>query len=547
MVNGSRRMQQGDWNMVNRRTVITTGMGLTWAAWTGSAFGQGPEPICETAHGKVRGRTAANGIHVFKGMRYARAERFMPPSAPQGWAGIADAFEYGDQCPQARGSLAAAQAMSDDCLRINVWTPALDGAKRPVLLWFHGGGFEAGSGSSALYDGTRVARRGDVVVATINHRLNVFGHCFLGNVLGEDFAQSGNVGYLDLIASMQWVKQNIGQFGGDPNNVMIYGQSGGGRKVSLCYAGKASQGLFHKGVVQSGSHLKVQTVERASGLTEALLKELGIAKKDARKLQALDVETLSAAQRKVIAGAGARFSPVLDGLTFTAHPFLPDAPSISNHLPMMLGTTRTELTNQMGRVPGIFEMNEAQAKERLKAFLNEADLNEAYTIFLASRPQANPSEVFFTIASARGYVRDQTIMAEQRVKAGGRGKTYVYRLMWRQPIEGGRRVSQHSLCLPFVFDNVVAGERMTGPETDSTRAMVDNMANSWLAFAKTGDPNNSNIPAWTPYDLERRSTMLFDVPSKAVDDPHKAERLFMARYPSQQDGGNALHRNALEE
>jgi para-nitrobenzyl esterase len=155
--------------------------------------------------------------------------------------------------------------------------------------------------------------------------------------------------------------------------------------------------------------------------------------------------------------------------------------------------------------------------------------------------------VFFTVASARGYVRDQTLMAEQRVKAGGRGKTYVYRLMWRQPIEGGRRVSQHSLDLPFVFDNVAAGERMTGPETESTRAMVDNMANSWLAFAKTGDPNNSNIPRWAPYDLERRNTMLFDVPSKAVDDPHKTERLFMARYPSQQDGGNALHRNALEE
>ena len=156
--------------------------------------------------------------------------------------------------------------MSDDCLRINVWTPGLDDAKRPVMLWFHGGGFEAGSGSSRLYDGTRLARRGDVVVVTINHRLNVFGHCYLGGVLGDEFAQSGNVGYLDLIASMRWVKENIAKFGGDPNNVMIYGQSGGGRKVSLCYAGKDAQGLFHKGVVQSGSHLKVQTTERANSV-----------------------------------------------------------------------------------------------------------------------------------------------------------------------------------------------------------------------------------------------------------------------------------------
>jgi len=530
---------------LNRRLFIASSAAFAGGAFSRYAFAA--DHIVETAQGKVRGVVADNGIQVFKGLRYAKAERFMPPIAPSKWPGVQDAFEYGDQSPQARGSLAASQAMSDDCLRINVWTPALDNAKRPVMLWFHGGGFEGGSGSSRLYDGTRLARRGDVVVATINHRLNVFGHCYLGGVLGNDFAQSGNVGYLDLVAAMQWVKQNIADFGGDPNNVMIYGQSGGGRKVSLCYAGQDAQGLFHKGVVQSGSHLKIQTTERANGLTENLLKELGIGKTDARKLQTIDVETLSTAQRKVIAAAGARFSPVLDGRTFTAHPFLPDAPKISNHLPMMLGTTRTELTNQMGRQPGIFEMTEAQSKERLKGFLEEKDIDEAYKTFQASRPQANPSEVFFTIASARGYVRDQTIMAEQRVKGGGRGKTFVYRLMWRQPVEGGRRISQHSLCLPFVFDNVAAGANMTGPDTDQTRAMVDNMANSWLAFARTGDPNNSSVPKWAPYDLTRRNTMLFDVPTTAVDDPHKAEREFMLRYPSQQDGGIALHRQAMEE
>ena len=192
-------------------------------------------------------------------------------------------------------------------------------------------------------------------------------------------------------------------------------------------------------------------------------------------------------------------------------------------------------------------MDEAQTKERLKDFINESDVDEAYKIFLASRPQANPSEVFFTIASARGHVRDQTIMAEQRVKAGGRGKTFVYRLMWRQPVEGGRRVSQHSLDLPFVFDTVAAGANMTGPETEQTRAMVDNMSNAWLAFSRKGDPNHSGIPKWQPYDLNTRNTMLFDVPSTAIDDPHKAERVFMERYPSQQDGGTALHRRAMEE
>ncbi|HEX5007566.1 MAG TPA: carboxylesterase family protein, partial [Hyphomonadaceae bacterium] len=409
--------------LLNRRSMIASGFVLAAGCASKPTLAQtSGEPLVETAQGRVRGVVQPNGVTAFKGMRYAAAAagplRFMPPTPPPTWAGVQDAFQFGDQSPQARGRLADSRVpMSDDCLRINVWTPGLDNARRPVMLWFHGGGFEAGVGSQPLYDGTRVARRGDVVVATINHRLNVFGHCYLGGVLGDEFQQSGNVGYLDLIASMKWVRENIAGFGGDPNNVMIYGQSGGGRKVSLCYAGKDAQGLFHKGVVQSGSHLKVQTPERANGLTESLLKELGIAKADARKLQTIDVETLSAAQRKVIGAAGARFSPMLDGKTFTAHPFLPNAPAISSHLPMMLGTNRTELTNQMGGEPGIFDMNETQAKERLKAFIDEKDIEEAFRIFQASRPQANPSEVFFTIASARGYCRDQTIMAEQRVKA----------------------------------------------------------------------------------------------------------------------------------
>ncbi|MGH1471417.1 MAG: carboxylesterase/lipase family protein [Cellvibrionaceae bacterium] len=509
----------------------------------------GKKPVVETAQGQLRGITNTRGVNVFKGIRYGAStggkKRFMPPVSPPTWAGVRDAFEYGDQAPQAQTRLAGSEPMSDDCLRLNVWTPKLDNKKRPVMLWFHGGGFEAGVGSMPFYDGTHIAHRGDVVVITINHRLNVFGHCYLGELLGEDFQQSGNVGFLDLIASMQWVKENISNFGGDPDNVMIYGQSGGGRKVSLNYASPLSQGLFHKGVVQSGSHLKVQTEEHANNLTENLLKELGIAKKDAIKLQSLDVNILSRVQRKVISAAGSRFSPMLDGITFPTQPWLPSAPAISSHLPMMLGTTRTELTNQMGGIEGIFDMNEAQAKARLKAFILEDDIDEAYKIFKASRPNSNPSEVFFKIASARGYVRDQTIMAEQRVKSGSKNNTYVYRLMWRQPVEGGRRISQHSLDLPFIFDTVAALPHITGPETEETHAMVNNMANSWIAFAKQGDPNNDSIPKWRPYDLKNRLTMMFDVPSYLENDPHKKERLFMADYPSQQDGGNALHRRAM--
>lgn len=527
-----------------RRDVLLAGIGMAASCAVPKAFAS--ELVAETAQGKVRGR-AHDGVQVFKGLRYgastAGENRFRPPQPPAKWAGVQDAFDYGDQAPQMRGPLAAAGPMSEDCLRINIWTPGLDQKKRPVMLWFHGGGFEAGSGSSPLYDGTNLARRGDVVVATINHRLNVFGHCFFGDLIDEGFEGSGNVGYLDLIAAMKWVRTNIAAFGGDPDNVSIFGQSGGGRKVSLCYAGRDAQGLFQRGVVQSGSHLRIQTPDQAQALTLQLLEALQIPRDQARRLQQVPQEALTSAQLSVIKKANYRFSPVLDGVAFQEHPFLPNAPRISNHLPMMLGTTRTELSNQLGRLPGVFELDQAGLRARLANFLPADDVETAIAVFQQSRPTASPSELFFTITSARGYVLDQTIMAEQRVKASA-APSFVYQLMWRSPAEGGRRISQHTLDLPFVFDNVARAERLTGPATRETAALADAMSESWLAFARTGDPNNGKIPAWRPYDLDRREVMLFDVPSQAVDDPHRAERLFMARYPSQQMG-RTLHRQDL--
>lgn len=534
--------------LINRRLVLLGGTAALGACATGApvsrVMGSASEPVVETAQGYVRGRVQG-GVSVFKGMRYgastAGENRFLPPKEPERWAGVQDAFEYGDQAPQAQTRLAGAEAMTDDCLRINIWTPACDSAKRPVMLWFHGGGFEAGAGSIPVYDGTNVALRGDVVVATINHRLNVFGHCYLSDVLGEDFAESSNVGYLDLVRAMNWVRENIEQFGGDPDNVMIYGQSGGGRKVSLCYAGEDAAGLFHRGVVQSGSHLRLQSIEKSNDMAYALLRELNIPVSEARRLQHVPVDELTRAQLAVRRELGGRFSPTLDGNAFRSHPFYPDAPTISSHVPMMLGTTRTELTNQLGGVEGIFDMTEAQAKERLRTYLAAEDIDDAFSIFQASRPQANPSEVFFTIVSARGYRRDQTMMAEMRA-LGATAPTYVYRLMWRQPVEGGRRVSQHSLDLPFVFDNADKMEYMVGPETDSTRAMENIMAESWIAFARNGNPNNAAIPDWRPYDLENRYTMMLDDPPELVADPHQAEREFMQQYPTQQMGTGALHR-----
>lgn len=491
-----------------------------------------------TAQGIVQG-TESGGVIAFKGLRYGAstggAGRFRAPRQPLSWDGIFDATHYGDQAPQVRSMLADPGPMSEDCLRINIWTPRVDTRRRPVMLWFHGGGFEAGSGAAELYDGANLARRGDVVVATINHRLNVFGHCHLARRLGSDYAASGNVGFLDLLAAMRWVKQNIAAFGGDPDNITIFGQSGGGRKVSLSYASPAAEGLFARGIVQSGSHLLVQTPEQADRLTGLLLAKLGYADSAAEKLLSVPVEALTAAQRETIGEAGYRFEPVLDGITFTEQPFLPAAPRWSAAKPMMLGSTRTELSAQLGAAdPRLYDLPEALLPAAIGRFVGKDKAAAAIETFRKANPDAPAPEIFFAIASARAYGRDATLMAEARTRAPKAGPTWLYKIAWRSPAEGGRRITPHSIDLPFVFDNVAAGARLAGPPTDATRAMTEQMANSWIAFARSGNPDNPAIPHWAPYDLEERSTMIFDVPPRAEDDPWQQERLFMDQFETTQ-------------
>lgn len=491
--------------------------------------------VVETEQGRYRGQLH-NSVHSFKGMRYGAStggtRRFMPPLQAEAFSGIRDAFDYGDQTPQARSALTDASTPSEDCLRINVWTPAVgDGAKRPVLLWFHGGGFEAGSGSSPIYDGSHMVTRGDVVVCTINHRLNVFGFCDLSSHLGSEFAQSGNVGYLDLVASMKWVRENISAFGGDPDNVMIYGQSGGGRKVSICYAGAEAAGLFHKGVVQSGSHLLVQTPDQSRHLTDALLRSLDIQPGDARALQQVPQAQLLRAQYGVIAAARYRFEPVMDGIAFKADPFVPQAPAQTARVPMMVGTTQTELSNQLGRDEAVYALDEAGLRARVARVLPEGDVDEAIRIFKASTPSGSLTEIFFKIVSWRSYIKNATTMAEARSALNGPDNpTWMYQVTWRSPAEGGRRVSQHTLDLPFMFDNVAVATHLTGPESAETRAMTEAMAETWLAFARTGNPNHAGVPQWDAYDTASRAVMEFEVPARVVKDPFKTERDFMERY-----------------
>lgn len=505
--------------------------------------------MVETTSGLVRGRRSG-GVVVFKGVRYgastAGRNRFMPPQPVRPPAGVTDAFDYGPIAPQAArvrtniyGSNVPDPPADEDCLRLNIWTGSLSRqARKPVMVWFHGGGFENGSGSSTWYDGTNLVTRGDVVVVTINHRLNVFGFCNLKSA-GSEFAQSGNVGMLDIFAALNWVRENIEGFGGDPNRVLIFGQSGGGRKVSLCMAGPAAQGLFHRAIVQSGSHLRIQTPDQAEALTSRLFRRLNLAESDARGLQALPWEQVYRAQREIISEANYRFSPVIDGVTFTGHPFDPAAPQISSHVPMIVGTTRTELSSQLGNQPGIHELTEPDLVKRLAPYLAGGDAAEVLATFKASNPEASPSELFFLIASARGYVRDATLQAERKAALPG-APVWMYRLMFRTPVEGGRRFTPHSLCVPLAFDNPARAPSMVGPHTPAAQAVARAMSSAWTRFAHTGAPDSAELP-WPQFDTTQRRIMLFDTASGAVADPQREERLVMEPYPSQQLS-RTLHR-----
>ena len=503
--------------------------------------------VVDTEHGLVAG-TTDDGIRVFKGIRYgastAGRNRFRPPQPPEAWTGVFEATTYGDTAPQAFSRLALGGTkgnrppIGEDCLRLNVWTPGCDAACRPVMVWLHGGGFEAGTGSMRLYDGANVARRGDVVVVTINHRLNVFGHLHLADLLGDEFTGSANAGFLDIVAALRWVHTNIAGFGGDPSNVTIYGQSGGGRKVSIAAAAPAAVGLFHRGIVQSGSHLRLLPRERAQALTEALLDLLGVDRHNARRLQEVAMDDLIAANGRV----RGRFSPTIDDVVFDAHPWDPDAPELSAAVPLMIGTCRTELSNQLGTAdPSTFALTDDDLPGRLARYVPEVDVPELVALVRRSSPGTSASEVFFTLTTARGYWLDSVLQTERKARQGT-APVYSYRLMWKTPVEGGRRITPHSLDLPFVFDNVDVAADMVGEASPETAALAEAMSESWIAFARTGDPNSSVLAGWDPYDLDRRTVMLFDTESRAVDDPHRDERVAMSRYETQQSRSRVLHR-----
>ena len=493
-----------------------------------------PGGTVETTGGLVRG-AVREGVHIFKGIPYGAPtggrNRFMPPGEPEQWTGVREALWYPPSAPQGRNH----PLKSEDCLYLNLWTPALnDGRRRPVMVWLHGGGFSSGSGSSPTYDGVNLCHTGDVVLVTINHRLNAFGSMYLAELADSDFADSGCVGMLDIIASLRWVHDNIATFGGDPNTVTVFGESGGGRKVSVLLAMPAAKGLFHRAIIESGAVLRVRSPEDATREAELLLSQLGLRRKQTRDLQMVPTERMFAAyqavsrqftpRERIIGTTGG--TPVLDGREIPTHPVDPTAPEISSDVPLIVGYNRTEETLFYQNRDMSLDLDEAGLKDRVAARLqSDTDPARVVAAYRKAYPDARPWDLFILIATdhPRGmYARELA----KRKAALGEAPAFLYRFDWDM---GGELKSPHALEIRFVFNNVdnFATRLFDLPPTVESRALAQKMSAAWMAFARTGNPDVDGLPHWPAYSVPSRDTMLFNNVSRVHADPDKGPRQIM--------------------
>jgi para-nitrobenzyl esterase len=507
-----------------------TAMASMLFPWNGYAATANGFPVADTIYGKVRGMDVA-GIKTFRGIRYGAdtsgANRFMPPVKPGKWKDVFDAFAYGPASPQTPSDPTDAytqsvewdahvkSGISEDCLRLNLWTPGLnDGGARPVFFYIHGGGFTNGSGGFP-FDGDPLARLGNAVVVTVNHRLGPLGFLDLGQLGGSSkFATSGVVGMLDLVAALEWVRDNIANFGGDPGNVMIFGQSGGGAKVSTLMVMPSAKGLFHRAAVQSGSTISLGAREKNTDQAKQLLTELGISNSKPEDLQNVAWNIILEAQ------ANRGFSPIVDGTVIPRNPFEPTAPEISADIPMIVGYTREDASNRSDSTP--------LTQEGLQKWIQDTYKEKASTILSTYRkvyPNATPFQIQARISTdARGR-KNATTMVERK-SAQNKGKAYLYLMEWASPAYEGRFEACHGVDLGLVLANprnLIAGN------TAEARKMAEIVGSTIIAFGKTGDPNCDKVPNWPAYNRDTRATMIFNTECRVENDPTNELRLLWER------------------
>ena len=509
------------------------------------------DAIAETVTGKIRGYIR-NGIFTYKGIPYgdttAGSGRFQPPQKASPWTGVRSSMQYGRVCPQGpRASWNNDEEAwlfsyddgvpGEDCLRVNIWTPGInDHKKRPVMVWLHGGGFVSGSCQEhQSYDGERLSRRGDVIVVSLNHRLGPLGYLNLA-AYGEKYASSAHLGMLDIITALEWVRDNIANFGGDPGNVTIFGQSGGGGKVGTLMAMPAAQGLFHRAIVQSGSFLRAVVPEKSAILTKAMLDELNLSASQVDQLQTVPLKKLieagDAALLKTHPHAPLVWSrvadqlgwgPVVDGKLLPQHPFDPTAPAISKQVPMLIGTTLNEFTTSLNH-PEYESMTEAEVKRRLGDMYGN-NPEHIIQVFRAAHPDAKPFDIFSLAMTAQ--VRQGAVI-QAALKSAQGTPAYLYWFTWKTPVLDGRPRAIHCCDLPFCFDNTDRSENLTGGGP-GPRALAANVSEAWIHFARTEAPNHSGIPNWPAFSAGSCPTMIFDNQCKLQNNPDKAERQVIAR------------------
>lgn len=520
----------------SRRSFLAASAGLIAAPAFATVGGGDSLPIVRTTSGDVAG-VVEGGAYSFKGIPYGEptggGARFLPAKPRKPWSDVFDASRFGQRCPQ-RGGLGGpeAPAFGEDCLVANVWTTSFEG-ERPVMVWLHGGGWEVGGGDDPVTNGAWLARHQDVVVVSINHRLNVFGHLNLADIADERYAYSANVGVLDIALALAWVRENISRFGGDPDRVLIFGQSGGGRKVSTMMALPAGAGLFHRGVIQSGPGLTMDAPEIGRDRAERLLRKLGIARKDVLKLAQVPTRALTAAGIEVRNETG-QFRPSVDGASLPQNPFLPHAPLLTADVPLMVGTAIDEIAAFLGHVPAYGDLSDADMLSQSLRFFPEGQAQPAIDTWRGMYPDFPNGKLFSRLTTDRSYFYDSTLLAQSKA-ALGRAPAYLYMIDWLTDVGVLKGVSPHGMELAFVFGNLSAhsGIQAVTPEAEALRSA---MSGAWAAFARNGTPDHAGMPQWLPYETSLRSTMLFGNTVRLEADPYKQQRKFMDRFGSEQLG-----------
>jgi para-nitrobenzyl esterase len=506
----------------------------------GGADGPTPGATVETSLGKVRAQTQA-GVQAFRGVPYAAptsgANRFMPPQKRNHWTGVRDCFDLGQRSPQrdseffgfvpkALEPMCPAEPMGEDCLVLNVWTPSASNSgntKRPVMVWLHGGGYTTGSGGFVCYNGQELARKHDVVVVTVNHRLTVFGYLYLAGIGGEKYAHASNVGMMDIVAALEWVRENIAAFGGDRNSVTIFGQSGGGGKVSALMAMPPAHGLFHKAIIQSGADVRGVSVDAANKSAELFLSKLNLKPDQIDQLQETPVDQLLAAAAGGPPGTpGLALAPVVDGSTLPGGPFDPTAPELSANVPLMIGTVETEVTFFPGQILDPIDDGNLHARvKQMLAKASDAQVDQVVAAYKAGRPGVPNTDVYLAMASDATFRAGVVLEADR--KAAQKAPVYQYYFTWHSPVQDGKLRAFHTLEIPFAFDVVDLASSMTGTGADR-QPLADKVSGAWVSFARSGDPNHKLLPKWEPFDTNKRAIMVLDDECKLVNDPHGEEQ-----------------------